>query len=228
MIFSDEDEISIPKEELKYVEPQSRIKLFNHLLSTIKKMVPDLKLIYAYLNWDYDENEEKEIVVNRKIESAYNPKIIYSENDVNNPAKNPDIDKQRLEALSSELKNMHTMNIKVHDQPCYIDYMLFFNFSVIGKDNQNQDAIFFTCPYISTIYSIPGYRYAIRTEKIDSWMNTFIKTMPRIQLCKFNEFITNMCELSLNKNDNNYWKNPENAKVLIPYIIELCLRCTVK
>lgn len=228
MFMSDEDEIVIPKEELKYVDPQSRVKLFNHLLQTIRNMVPDLKLIYAYLHWDYDENEEKEIVVNKKIESAYNPRIIYSKDDINNPNSNPNIDTLRMNALSSHLKNMHTLSIKVHDQPCYIDYMLFFKYTTINEYNkQSQDAVFFTSPYISTNYSIPGYRYAVRTEQIDIWMDTFIKTMPRVQLSKFNEFITNMCELSLDKESDKFWKKSENAKILIPSVIELYMRCKV-
>ncbi len=229
MFISDKDEIFIPKEELRYVEPQSRIKLFNHLLDTLKRMVPDLKLMYAYLNWDYDENEEEEIVVNRKIESAYNPKIIYSQNDVNNPDQNPDIDTQRMNALSTELKNMHTMTIKVHDQPCYIDYMLFFKYTTINEYNkQEQEAVFFISPYISTDFSIPGYRYVVRTKQLDSWIDTFIKTMPRVESTKFNEFITNMCGLSLDKGNEKFWKKSENAKILIPFVVELYMRCRIQ
>lgn len=220
MSFKTKNKFPIPKEELAYVAPEVRTKLFRHLLNTYKECVPDLKLMVAYLNWGYDEDERIKI----KGEGALKlpqPRIIFNKKeDINNPEFNSSLKDILNDAWKQQRKCLENKNTgPLYDQPCAIDYLLIFKFNI-----QNRVSIFIDCPYICTRNSIPGYRYALRTEQLEFWLECVLETMTRISEHKFYEYITCICGLSIDKQSRDYWKKPENIKFLIPKLIDLRLR----
>ena len=52
MKYEYEHEIDIPFEEKTFILPQPRIKLFENLIENYKVFCPELKLIYAFLNFN--------------------------------------------------------------------------------------------------------------------------------------------------------------------------------
>ena len=52
MKFEFEHEIQVPFEEKTFILPQPRIKLFQNLIENYKVFCPELKLIYAFLNFN--------------------------------------------------------------------------------------------------------------------------------------------------------------------------------
>ena len=53
MKFEFEHEIQVPFEEKTFILPQPRIKLFQNLIENYKVFCPELKLIYAFLNYQF-------------------------------------------------------------------------------------------------------------------------------------------------------------------------------
>ena len=52
MKYEYDHEIDIPFEEKTFILPQPRIKLFENLIENYKVFCPELKLIYAFLNFN--------------------------------------------------------------------------------------------------------------------------------------------------------------------------------
>ena len=52
MKYTFDHEIEIPLEEKTFILPQPRIKLFENLITNYKVFCPELKLIYAFLNFN--------------------------------------------------------------------------------------------------------------------------------------------------------------------------------
>ena len=57
MKFEFEHEIQVPFEEKTFILPQPRIKLFQNLIENYKVFCPELKLIYAFLNFNSNYND---------------------------------------------------------------------------------------------------------------------------------------------------------------------------
>ena len=102
-----------------------------------------------------------------------------------------------------------------------IDYIAIFT----GVLNNGYKFLFWDSPYAFTNRSIPGYRYAIKTNQYQEFFNECKKHICQIPYSKFVEFIqSDLCgNLSMDPNSSNFWKNPENSEVLIKNITELGL-----
>lgn len=68
--------LKIPMPEKYYIYPDARKKLFMHLVNEYKIRYEDLKLLYAYLNFNPDLNIDYLLVFSTK-NSAGNPMIMY-------------------------------------------------------------------------------------------------------------------------------------------------------
>lgn len=105
------------------------------------------------------------------------------------------------------------------------------DFCLIFKARAKADGAFVNiieCPMLYTERSISGYLYCKEhpddTNNVDNYFNEALDLSTRITTTKFNEFITIMCELSLDSSDPLYWKSPNNIIKLIDKLSELSLR----
>lgn len=148
----------VPHDELMFIDPDTRVKLFYNMLENYKVFCPGLKLEYAYLN--------------------YNSKVPF-------------------------------------------DYCIVFS----TVSTRGEKIVAWTCAYLYAWESIPGYRYAVRHNLFTQFYKEVTGLMCRITKGKFDEFIEEMCHLSL-RDGESYWKNPEFAETLLDNLSELALRYT--
>jgi len=84
------------------------------------------------------------------------------------------------------------------------------------------------CPMLYTERSLSGYLFCKEhpddKNNIDNYFSEAIDLSTRIPSTKFDEFLIQMCELSLDKNDPLYWKSPNNIIILINKLSDLALR----
>ena len=154
-----ENEIQIPFEEKTFILPQPRIKLFQNLLDNYKVFCAELKLIYAYLNFN---------------------------------SKNP------------------------------IDYLVIFT----GESN-GEKVILWDAPYLYSNKTIPAYRYICKNNLYEQFFKFVQESLCRMSFGKFKEYIpSSLCGLSWDKDNPKYWKNPENADILLEAMADLALQYT--
>lgn len=154
-------ELDIPFEEKTFILPEPRIKLFKNLIDNYKVFCPELKMIYAFLNFN---------------------------------SKTP------------------------------IDYLLMFT----AKSN-GQKVLLWDAPYLYSNKTIPAYRYICKHNLFEQFFKYSEESLCRMSYSKFEEFIPcNLCNLSLNPNDEKYWKNSDNADDLLSAMADLSLQYTPK
>lgn len=231
MAFTSDRDFSIPLNELLEIKPEPRQKIFLKLLADYKKMIPSLIPICAHLNWGNYESRTHEIEFHRKKSWNDSSKPQICVPDVNDLASDIDYvkavknNKDRPYTLSlddSTLRNVQDgsiIEVITHNHPCDIDYFIIFKSIADGKE-----IIFFDAPYIFTNRSICGYRYCLRENKTRDFFIDAIHCMTRMSRPKFDEYIENICELSLEKNDKLYWRNKDNFPVLMEHLIDLQIR----
>lgn len=243
MAFTSDVELKIPFSELTFILPEQRVKFFHQLMNDYKVYVPSLKLIYAYLHWGDDSKKTKEVTIHRNNNFDDIPVV-----DINPDEKATVIDKYALDpnylngikdaankgiveeddknkSLSyedsefSKRKDGETIEVPVFDQPCMIDYVFIFTVTVSGVET-----VFIDAPYIYSKRSLPGYRYCMRENKQRDFFIVATDEMTRIPRKLFNEFITEMCHLSLDKDSPQFWKKEESYDSLIQNLVGLNLR----
>jgi len=158
-MFKHTHPFEIPRDELLWIDPQTRKTLFYNMLDNYRVYCPNLTLEYAYLN--------------------FNSKLPF-------------------------------------------DYTVVFS----GRSTTKERIMAWKCAYVYSWDSIPGYRYVVREGKHAEFFDDQMKTMCRISRGRFNEFIQMMCQLSLNEQDESYWKSPYFAETLLDNLSELSLRYT--
>lgn len=101
-----------------------------------------------------------------------------------------------------------------------IDYLVVFETITEGKQ-----IILWDAPYIYTSRCIPAYRYVVQNNLHKEFFNSCAMHFSQIDIVKFIEFLnSDLCgNLSIDTKDPTYWKNPENANVLMKGMSELSL-----
>lgn len=158
-MFKHQHPFEIPRDELLFIKPDIRKTLFYNMLDNYRVFCPNLKLEYAYLN--------------------YNSKLPF-------------------------------------------DYCVVFS----GMSTTKERIMAWKCAYIYSWDSIPGYRYVVKNNLHQPFFEDQMKTMCRISMHRFNEFIRMMCQLSTNESDESYWKLPPFAEGLLDNLSEMSLRYT--
>lgn len=230
MAFVSDHDFKVPINELLYIVPDSRKKIFLRLIQDYKTMIPSLKCICANLCWGVPDNKMK--IVDK--EETFNQNSMTIPEDTTNKLaydidyirgvkayesqKDPDFKGLSIDdAFASNTEGK--LEIPVFDQPCQVDYYLIFSGISAGRE-----VIFIDLPFVYSKRSIPAYRYCIREHKERDFFVNAIEEMARIPRQKFNEFIEMMAKLSLDKDDPLYWKKPENSDQLMKYLVDLQLR----
>lgn len=242
MAFTSDVELRIPFPELTHILPEQRVKFFQRLIEDYKAYVPSLKLIYAYLHWGDDTNKTKEVVIHRNdnfdditvlgkpeekvvvVDShALDPRYLNGIKDAANrgikDADDKNLSLSYEDTEFSKKQDGETVEVPVFDQPCMIDYVFIFTITVNGVET-----VFIDAPYIYSKRSLPGYRYCMREKKQREFFILATDEMTRIPRVRFNEFITEMCHLSLDQKSDKYWKKAENYDSLIQNLVGLNLR----
>ena len=140
--------IKIPADELAWISPDVRQKIFNEIYATYQTKY-NIKLLYACLN------------------------------------TNPDV---------------------------LVDYCIIYK---TKNDDNTGDLIIFDIPPIHSDRSTPGYRYCKRNRITDDFYEEGINSMVVMDRSRFFEFVEMGLHLSRNKDDKNFWKNPENSDQLL-------------
>lgn len=200
-------ELKIPKNELLFVQPETRMKLYSNLLAEYKKRYPELKCIYNVLLWGNINTECKssKVFVNK----------------INGRRLTGDRKADYLDNGKNPIVVEETIKYPATHQDIAVDYCLIFR-------SPYENEMYFELPYIHTNGSIPGYRYCLREDKLDMWFKIILEDMPHISVPLFMEYIEGNLELSLNKEDDLYWKNSTNKAKLISGLIDLQLRYVPK
>ena len=103
-----------------------------------------------------------------------------------------------------------------------IDYLLIFT----GQSN-GEKIILWDAPYLYSNKTIPAYRYICKNNLYEQFFKFAEESLCRITFAKFKEFIpSTLCGLSLDKDNSKYWKNPENADILLEAMSDLALQYT--
>lgn len=108
-----------------------------------------------------------------------------------------------------------------HDSSLSIDYVLIFHMI-------ESDVIIFDIPYIYTDRAIPGYRYCKKNHIENDFFEEAYGLMTRLSYPRFNEYLTIMCNLSLDSKNELYWQNPKNSMTLCKGLVDLSLRYNKK
>jgi hypothetical protein len=102
-----------------------------------------------------------------------------------------------------------------------IDYVIIF--STKNVDN-TMDLVIYDAPLLYNDRSLPGYRYCKRLKIEDDFFKEATNNMVSLSLVRFNEYINMMLNLSIESNNELYWKRPEYAKTFCKGLLDLSLR----
>lgn len=107
-----------------------------------------------------------------------------------------------------------------YDSELKVDYFVLFE-----GYSKNKKVIIWDAPFIYTNRSLPAYRYAIKTNQFKEFFDNCMMHFTVMDYGNFFDFVqSKLCgNLSLNKNDSNYWKSPDNINLLIKGISECSL-----
>ena len=145
------DKLEVPFEDRTFIDYQLRIDLFPNLIENLKVYMPNMELIFAYLNRDVNVN---------------------------------------------------------------IDYFIILY-------DKERDRILWDIAYLYSNRAMPGYLYAIKNNLYKEFFDTIKDHICSTNSSKFSEFITMGCGLSMDKNKENYWKDPKNINTFIDNLTEL-------
>jgi len=103
-----------------------------------------------------------------------------------------------------------------------IDFIVLFQTKNLDK---TLDLIVYDIPLLYSDRSIPGYRYCMRTNKLDDYFKESTNLMVSLQLPKFNEFInSNLVNLSVKPDNEMYWRKQEFSSKVAKSLLDLSLR----
>lgn len=104
-----------------------------------------------------------------------------------------------------------------------VDYLLIFSYDVDGESK----AIYWQIPYLYSNKTLPAYRYICKNGLYETFFTFCMESMCKMPYEKFKEFIpSNLCNLSFDKTDSKFWKNPDNADILTKAMANLSLQYT--
>lgn len=99
-----------------------------------------------------------------------------------------------------------------------VDYLVIFTAEIHGVETA-----LWLMPYLYTSRTLPGYRYVVQHNLYEDFFKDCYMHMIKIPKNKFDEFIVDGCNLSLKKEDPNYWKNPEHGNLLLKNMASMSL-----
>lgn len=106
------------------------------------------------------------------------------------------------------------------DPDFLIDYTLIFK---ARNDENSGDLILYDTVPINSDRCTPHYVYYKESGNLDKFFQFGAEEMVTMIPKRFYEFLQVHCELSRNKKDENYWKNPSCAKELTDEMLHLSL-----
>lgn len=106
------------------------------------------------------------------------------------------------------------------------DFLLIMSGVMTSSDPKNPDrhVIIIDAPPVFTERSIAGWTMAVEAGNMQGYFDYMLEKALRIDRRKFHEYITVMCNLSLDPESELYWKRPENTDKLVKELMELYLR----
>ena len=106
------------------------------------------------------------------------------------------------------------------------DFVLVIKGNLVSPNPKEPDKsiILVDCPLIFTERSIAGWTIAVEEGNMDGYLKYMLDKALRIDESRFYEYITNMALLTLDKNDERYWKSPKNALKVATELEELYTR----
>lgn len=127
------------------------------------------------------------------------------------------------------------------DPKCPVDFVLLFSTRAYSQDKKHCiSTIVYDIPLIYTDRSIPGYRYCLAMDynhniptedkhsKSSQYFEAGVHRLVRVEKNKFDEFINKYLKLSLQKDNEKYWKKAEYAPQLAKGLVDLALRYNKK
>lgn len=106
------------------------------------------------------------------------------------------------------------------------DFVLVIKGKLVSKNPRDPDKpiILVDCPLVFTERSIAGWTIAVEEGNLDGYLSYMLDKALRIDESRFYEYLTNMALLSLNKDNELYWKSPKNAEKVATELEELYTR----
>lgn len=86
------------------------------------------------------------------------------------------------------------------------DYLIIYQ---ARNDDDTTDIIFYDAVPIWAERCTPAFMYYRRQKKMNNFFQFGLDEMVRISKPRFYEYLTNVLDLSLDKEDQNYWKKPD-------------------
>lgn len=197
-------DLKIPKEELLFVKPDVRMKLYAHLLNEFKTRYPELKLVYNSLLWgDINKDVATSTVYYNKITGM--------------PLTGDRIADTANAQGQNPMVAQKTIKYPATHQDIGVDYCVIFA-------SPYEHMMYFTLPYIHTVSSIPGYRYCVREKQLDLWFEITMEGMGWMKEQVFAEFIDEVLDLSMDKDSPKYWKKPQYKANVISRLVNIQLQ----
>ena len=105
-----------------------------------------------------------------------------------------------------------------------IDYIILYK----AKGNDGTDLILYDAVPAFSDRSTPGYVYCKRNGIADKFYEEGIESMVRLSKDRFDQFIELGLHLSLDKNNELYWKDSKNIEDLIRGLMDLSFQFNKK
>lgn len=102
-----------------------------------------------------------------------------------------------------------------------IDYCVIYK---VRNDENTGDLILFDSVVIYSDRCTPCFEYYKQTGNSDKFFQFGVEEMVTMDINKFYEFLVKYLDLSLNKEDANYWKGKEVAPDLVNGLLDLSLQ----
>jgi hypothetical protein len=106
-----------------------------------------------------------------------------------------------------------------------VDYIILYK---AKDDSGTTDLILYDAVPAFSDRSTPGYVYCKRNNIADKFYEEGIESMVKMSKDKFDQFIELGLHLSLDKNDELYWKNLDNIEDLIRGLMDLSFQFNKK
>ena len=106
-----------------------------------------------------------------------------------------------------------------------IDYCIVYK---ARNDDNTGDLVLFDSVVIYSDRCTPCYDYYRQTGNQDNFFQFGVEEMVTMDINKFYEFLVKYLDLSLDKCDENYWKNKESAAKFVNGLLDLSLQYVKK
>jgi hypothetical protein len=121
-----------------------------------------------------------------------------------------------------------TMGAKLNPEHPTPDFVLICKGTLVSRDPQKppKKIVMLDAPMTFTERSIAGWTLAVEQGNLDGYFRFMLDKMLRMDESKFYEYVQHMALLSLDPNDERYWKRLENTPKLTRDLEELYARYT--